>query len=98
MDVQSNNLPAELRSFLLVRGGRSLIIRGNAGTGKTTLALQLVEELAEIENSFYFSTRVSDSVLLGQFPWLAGRLYAHGASQTISKDVAIQQEVQGIEP
>jgi KaiC/GvpD/RAD55 family RecA-like ATPase len=82
VDVRSSNLPAELRGFLSVLGGHSLIIRGNAGTGKTTLALQLIEELAEIENSFFFSTRVSDSVLLSQFPWLTGRLYTQGPSHS----------------
>ncbi len=98
MDILSNNLPAELRSFLIVRGGHSLIIRGNAGTGKTTLALQLIEELAEIENSFYFSTRVSDSVLLNQFPWLAGRLYGGGATESIAKEIAAPQEENPTEP
>jgi len=87
VDILSDNLPAELRSFLLVRGGHSLIIRGNAGTGKTTLALQLIEELSEIENSFYFSTRVSDSVLLNQFPWLAGRLYGNSATESIAEEI-----------
>ena len=72
-----SNLPEELQRFLSVRGGHSLIIRGKAGTGKTTLALQLMEELVDMENSFYFSTRVSDSVVLNQFPWLAGQLYGN---------------------
>jgi hypothetical protein len=94
VDILSNNLPAELRNFLLVRGGHSLIIRGNAGTGKTTLALQLIEELAEIEDSYYFSTRVSDAVLLNQFPWLSGHLYGNGAEEAIAMETELYEEEQ----
>ncbi|MEM0449925.1 MAG: gas vesicle protein GvpD P-loop domain-containing protein, partial [Methanomassiliicoccales archaeon] len=84
---KEENLPKELRSFLLSPGGHSLIIRGNAGTGKTTLALQIIEELSEIDNSFYFSTRVSDSVILNQFPWLARRLYGDKEGESILREV-----------
>jgi KaiC/GvpD/RAD55 family RecA-like ATPase len=84
VEILPNNLPEELRGFLSVRGGHSLIIRGNAGTGKTTLALQLMEELVEMESSFYFSTRVSDTVLLAQFPWLAGQLYGNEPGDPIT--------------
>lgn len=98
------NLPAELHSFLLSPGGHSLVLRGNAGTGKTTLALQMVEELADIENSYYFSTRVSDSILLDQFPWLARRLFGEEAGDPIRKEMEEQQlenaseHVDGLEP
>lgn len=98
VDVASNNLPSELRTFLLGPGGHSLIIRGNAGTGKTTLALQLIEELAEIENSYYFSTRVSDSILFSQFPWLAKRLYGDEVAQSIVSEVESYQQEQADAP
>jgi KaiC/GvpD/RAD55 family RecA-like ATPase len=49
--------------------GRSLVIKGKAGTGKTTFALQLMEEI-NVNNSFYLSTRVSDEALYSHFPWL----------------------------
>ncbi len=62
--------PKELIRFLASPGGHSLIVRGMAGTGKTTLALQLIEELAQIQQSYYMSTRVSDQSLFNQFPWL----------------------------
>ena len=62
-------------SFFSKPGGHSLIFRGEAGTGKTTLALQLIEELAQYNNSHYYSTRVSDFLLLVQFPWLGVKLY-----------------------
>src|SRR5512137_763547 len=84
MKILPGNIPEELHSFLSVRGGHSLIIRGNAGTGKTTLALQLMEELVDMDSSFYFSTRISDSVILNQFPWLAGQLYTNEPGEPLT--------------
>ncbi len=68
-------LPEELIEFLRMDGGHSLIIRGEAGTGKTTLALQLIEALEGEQNTLYISTRVSDMSLYLQFPWLRDRVY-----------------------
>ncbi len=63
-------LPKEVNEFILKDGGSSLLIKGTAGTGKTTIALQIIEELGETDRSFYLSTRVSDQSLYRQFPWL----------------------------
>ena len=64
------NIPDEITDFYSKEGGRSLLIKGQAGTGKTTFALQLLEEFSDPNNSFYISTRVSDDSLYNQFPWL----------------------------
>ncbi len=56
--------------FLEAGGGRSLIVKGKSGTGKTTFTLQLIETLGKIHDSFYISTRVSDNALYQQFRWL----------------------------
>ncbi|MEW5747470.1 MAG: gas vesicle protein GvpD P-loop domain-containing protein [Candidatus Thermoplasmatota archaeon] len=66
--------PRELIAFLSSPGGHSLIVRGMAGTGKTTLALQMIEELAQVQQSYYMSTRVSDQSLFNQFPWLLDKV------------------------
>ncbi|GEM_PF-1058779 len=63
-------LPREIYDFFSSDVGRSLIVKGHAGTGKTILSLTLLEEIADIENSFYFSTRVSNKSLYSQFQWL----------------------------
>ena len=67
-------IPREVIEFFNAPGGHSLIVKGQAGTGKTTFALQLTEELGEVAASHYLSSRVSDESLYNQFPWLRERL------------------------
>jgi KaiC/GvpD/RAD55 family RecA-like ATPase len=67
---KKTSFPNEIKSFFNQRSGRSLLIKGKPGTGKTTFALQLLEELADPDKSFYLTTRVSDEALYSQFPWL----------------------------
>lgn len=66
--------PLEIIQFLKNPGGHSLIVKGLPGTGKTTFALQLIEELGATTSSYYLSTRVSDASLFHQFHWLKGLL------------------------
>ncbi len=68
------HIPTEIIEFFNAPGGHSLIVKGPAGTGKTTFALQLTEELGEVGASHYLSSRVSDESLYNQFPWLRERL------------------------
>ena len=70
----STGIPEELANFFKGPGGHSLIVKGLAGTGKTTFALQLAEELDSIAKSHYISVRVSDESLYNQFPWLRKKL------------------------
>lgn len=63
-------IPEELVQFFRSPGGHSLIVKGSAGTGKTTFALQLAEELGVGDRSYYMSIRVGDVSLYRQFPWL----------------------------
>lgn len=70
----ARTFPKEILSFMSSPGGHSLILRGMAGTGKTTLALQLIEEMSHVQQSYYMSTRVSDQSLFNQFPWLQDKV------------------------
>ncbi len=72
--AKSGRIPREIIEFFNQPGGHSLIVKGPAGTGKTTFALQLTEELGEVGESYYLSSRVSDESLHNQFPWLRDRL------------------------
>ncbi|MEE9236922.1 MAG: gas vesicle protein GvpD P-loop domain-containing protein [Thermoplasmata archaeon] len=68
--MDDKGIPEDVHLFFKGRGGHSLIVKGSAGTGKTTLALQLIEELEDIPGGYYLSIRVSDESLYNQFPWL----------------------------
>lgn len=66
----ATGMPPEVLSFLSGKGGRSLIVKGGAGTGKTTFGLELLERIGKPHHSYYLSTRVGDEALYRQFPWL----------------------------
>jgi len=92
-------IPVELLKFFKSPGGHSVIVKGVAGTGKTTFALQLTEELGGINSSYYMSTRVSDSTLYNQFPWLKERVKATGTlvagkhySRSLIEDAVLDEE------
>lgn len=64
-----NNIPSELVQFVK-RDTYSLLIKGYAGTGKTTLALTILRALNIKENFQYLSTRISPDQLIQYYPWL----------------------------
>jgi KaiC/GvpD/RAD55 family RecA-like ATPase len=47
--------------------GYSLIIKGLPGTGKSSLALDLV---ASLPNSFFIGTRINPEIMIEDFPWV----------------------------
>jgi energy-coupling factor transporter ATP-binding protein EcfA2 len=65
-------LPDELKKFF-ERGGSSLLIKGSAGSGKTTLALTLLRALNITENFLYVSTREAPIQFIRDNAWLAER-------------------------
>src|SRR5205823_8294022 len=71
-------IPREIVEFFNASGGHSLIVKGPAGTGKTTFALQLTEELNEVAASDYLRSRGSDESQYRQFVWLKDRLKPAG--------------------
>lgn len=98
-DLGTATFPKEIIRFLSSPGGHSLILRGMAGTGKTTLALQLIEELAAVQQSYYMSTRVSDQSLFNQFPWLLDKVREGEilkARKKIKKRTDSEQQVEKI--
>jgi len=66
----TTSFPVELKKFLSGKAGSSLLLKGSPGSGKTTIALQILEQLQIQYNTIYLSTRVGDESLNIQFPWL----------------------------
>ncbi|TLX94000.1 MAG: hypothetical protein E6K93_00745 [Thaumarchaeota archaeon] len=63
------NIPKEVMEFIK-QDTYSLLIKGSAGTGKTTLALTILHELGINKNCLYISTRISPEQLFKYYPWL----------------------------
>lgn len=63
------HLPSELLQFVK-NESYSLLIKGKPGTGKTTFALTLLDNLNDDSNYFYISTRLSLKQLAFYFPWI----------------------------
>ena len=59
--------PIEIKKALSSPIGFTLLIKGQAGSGKTSLALAL---LVNTINAIYLTSRLSPPSLLKQFPWL----------------------------
>ena len=74
-------LPEELTQFIQRDPSRSLLIRGEAGTGKTTLALTLLTAFPG--HRLFISNRVPPAELEQDYPWLrsgeTGIQVIHGA-------------------
>jgi len=68
-DFANGNIPNDLVNFLR-QDTYSLIIKGYAGTGKTTLALTILSEMRIKTNCLYISTRISPDQLFQYYPWL----------------------------
>jgi len=64
-----SRIPPELSEALSPGVGYSLLLKGEPGTGKTMLALEILTEFGG-ENAVYLSTRVSHPTLYEHFPWL----------------------------
>lgn len=58
------------RSFFRQSYGNSLIIKGKPGAGKTSFALELLENVRNEVPIHYMSTRASEDPLVSKFPWL----------------------------
>ena len=67
--VYESKIPIEVLSFLSSTS-RTLLIKGEAGTGKTLLSLELLRHFSENGDGIYISTKVSPQTLYDQIPYL----------------------------
>jgi KaiC/GvpD/RAD55 family RecA-like ATPase len=68
--MEKNDLFGTIESFFIQPYGKSLIIKGKPGAGKTTFALGFLERVMEGTPVCYLSARFSDQSLFGTYPWL----------------------------
>lgn len=64
------NIPSEIRRFFGDGEGQTLLIKGLPGTGKTTLAFEIMKTICQEKNGMYISTRVDPVRLHATFPWI----------------------------
>lgn len=64
------SIPREIKDFFQVESGQTLLIKGLPGTGKTTLALEIMSNLCEERNGMYISTRIDPRRLYATNPWV----------------------------
>ena len=65
------HIPKEIKDFFGIEEGQALLIKGLPGTGKTTLALEILNTLCEKKNGVYISTRVDPQRLYATTPWIS---------------------------
>jgi DNA polymerase III delta prime subunit len=64
-------IPKEIKNFFGIEEGQALLIKGLPGTGKTTLALEIINALCEKKNGVYISTRIDPQRLYATNPWIS---------------------------
>jgi KaiC/GvpD/RAD55 family RecA-like ATPase len=63
-------IPAEIANFLKQEGSQRLLVKGDAGTGKTIFVLSLLKYLARYSQGVYVSTRVNAEDIYRYTPWV----------------------------
>lgn len=66
------SLPPEFPDLAKLDKGYSISIKGLPGTGKSSLALQLI---ASLPNSFFISTRINPEIIMNDFSWLEQEIH-----------------------
>lgn len=67
-------IPEEIHSFISGEGGHSLLLKGETGTGKTTMALEMMEKFYGVSKTHYISVRVGEKKLFKEYPWLKKKM------------------------
>lgn len=67
-------IPREVIKFLKQKGSQRLLVKGDAGTGKTIFALSLLRYLSRYSQGIYVSTRVNSEDIYRYTPWVKKRI------------------------
>ena len=86
------DMPQEILSFLNKKGGRTLLIKGRAGSGKTILSLSLIKACQK--DGIYLSTRTRPDDLYTDCPWIAEQLSRDNiidATNPLKEKIAVKE-------
>lgn len=72
--IRMIKVPTEILRFFDRKGGHSLLVKGEAGTGKTIFSLSLMKALSERGSGIYLSTRVIPGEIYRDCPWIEENL------------------------
>jgi KaiC/GvpD/RAD55 family RecA-like ATPase len=91
--VPRPHLPDELEQFIK-QDSFLLFVKGAAGTGKTSLALAILNALGINDNCLYISTRASPDQIVKHYPWLKGlftdeQLYGKDKAEFSTADLPV---------
>ena len=67
-------IPTEIANFLKQEGSQRLLVKGDAGTGKTIFVLSLLRYLSRYSQGIYVSTRVNYSDIYRYTPWVKNKI------------------------
>lgn len=68
--MEKDSLLDLLKSFFRQDYGKSMVVKGSPGAGKTTFALEFLDHVRKETPVLYLSARFSDAPLEEHFPWL----------------------------
>ena len=95
--AEERDIPEELLNFFSDEYGKSIVIKGKPGTGKTIFALTLLSILRG--NGIYLSTRVDPEMLYETCPWIKGEISKENVlDATQSERPAARRRVTTIKP
>ncbi|KYK38045.1 MAG: hypothetical protein HXS46_12615 [Theionarchaea archaeon] len=86
-------IPREIIAFLDKKGGRTLLIKGRAGSGKTILSLSLIKACAQ--DGIYLSSRVRPEYLYQDCPWIKEQLPSRNivdATNPLRERISVQEK------
>ncbi|MHC1567180.1 MAG: gas vesicle protein GvpD P-loop domain-containing protein [Candidatus Syntropharchaeia archaeon] len=93
-------IPTEILEFFQGEIGKVLLVKGNPGTGKTIFALTLLNEICDLNNGIYLSTRMDSEKLYEDFPWIKDAIPEENiidATQSEFTSLGIPDDEQGID-
>lgn len=97
MAITVSGIPKVIKEFFKIDGNDILLVKGDAGTGKTIFSLECLINLAKKKHGFYFSTRVDPEVLFKQYPHIRDHIplqnIIDATSSHILRDSNIQEAI-----